>query len=382
MTEQENGARLFGLQRRERLMDELRTHGSVSVHEIAARLQVSELTIRRDINTLAKQGLVTRVHGGATLRSSIEPNLAASIGSRDPAMNRYTIGMVVPSLDYYWPQIVNGARAAATQAQSRIVLRGSSYDVGDNRRQVQVLANTPGVHGLIVAPDTSGDAGLEMLAWLDGLPIPVVLAERRATAAAAAHRLESVATDHAYGASLAVRHLHSAGHRRIGLLAEPFSPTTAHVRRGWQETLVSLGLPLDVVNADAVGFDVAERDGALDDIIRQCHSTGTTALIILSDPQAVAFVQHCVDKGVRVPEDLAIVAYDDEVAHLGDPAITAVRPPKQFVGREAVEMLIARLESGRRRPIHRLELNPELVVRESSIVAQPARSEKPREATA
>lgn len=369
MNDGEGGSKLFGLQRRERLMDELRTHGAVSVHDVAVQLDVSELTIRRDINALAQQGLVTRVHGGATLRSSIEPSLASSLGSRLPTTSRFTIGMVVPSLDYYWPQVINGARAAATQAQSRIVLRGSSYDVRDNRKQVQVLANTPGVHGLIVAPDTAGEAGLEMLEWLDELPIPVVLAERRAPAGAAAYRLESVATDHAYGAGLAVRHLHAAGHERIGLLAEPFSPTTAHVRRGWHDALVSLGLPLDVVNADAVGFDIADRETALDETIAQCRATGTTALIILSDPQAVAFVQHCVDKGVRIPEDLAIVAYDDEVAHLGDPPITAVRPPKQSVGREAVDMLIARLEGGRRRPIHRLELNPELIVRESSVIA-------------
>jgi len=368
--ESDGGSKLFGLQRRERLMDELRTHGAVSVHEIAVQLGVSELTIRRDINALAEQGLVTRVHGGATLRSSIEPSLASALGTRSPTVNRYTIGMVVPSLDYYWPQVINGARAAATQAQSRIVLRGSSYDVRDNRRQVQVLANTPGVHGLIVAPDTAGEAGKDMLEWLDDLPIPVVLAERRARVGVSAHHLESVATDHAYGAGLAVRHLHAAGHRRIGLLTEPPSPTRPPVRRGWHDALVSLGLPLDVVNADAVGFDVTDRENALDEIIAHCRETGTTALIILSDPQAVALVQHCVDRGIRVPDDLAIVAYDDEVAHLGDPPITAVRPPKQSVGREAVDMLIARLEAGRRRPIHRLELNPELIVRESSVSAR------------
>lgn len=362
----ENGsAPVFALQRRERLMDELRAHGSVAVREIALVLNVSELTIRRDINTLAQQGLVTRVHGGATLRSSIEPNLASTVVGA--GVTRYTLGMVVPSLDYYWPQIINGARAAATQAQSRLLLRGSTYDVRDNRKQVQALVNTPGVHGIIAAPDTAGEAGRDLLRWLDGLSVPVVLAERRAPESVPVQRLESVATDHAYGARLAVRHLHGAGHERIGLLAEPHSPTTAQVRRGWQEAIETLGLPADVVNTDAVSFNSKDREKVMDEIIAQCTATGTTALVILSDPQAVAFEQHCLDRGIRVPDDLAIVAYDDEVAHLGDPAVTAVRPPKQYVGREAVELLVARLESGRRRPIHRIELNPELIVRESSI---------------
>ena len=80
------GDQLFALQRRERIMDEIREHGSVSVGDIAARLSVSELTIRRDINSLAQQGLVTRVHGGATLRSSIEPGLAPGLAGHDPSI--------------------------------------------------------------------------------------------------------------------------------------------------------------------------------------------------------------------------------------------------------------------------------------------------------
>src|SRR5207249_4454687 len=118
--------------------DELRSTGSVYVRDIAAMLGVSELTIRRDINALAQQGLVTRVHGGATLRSSFDRTPAPTI-AREAANSRYTVGMVVPSLDYYWPQAVNGARAAASRARSRVVVRGSAYDAHDNRKQIQAL---------------------------------------------------------------------------------------------------------------------------------------------------------------------------------------------------------------------------------------------------
>ncbi|MCX7520896.1 substrate-binding domain-containing protein [Microbacterium sp. STN6] len=369
MSERHDGPPLFALQRRERVMDELRMHGSVSVRDLADLLAVSELTIRRDINTLAGQGLVTRVHGGATLRSTIERSLGQSL-ERVGATSRYTIGMVVPSLDYYYPQVINGARATAAQAQCQLILRGSSYDVRDNRKQIQALLNTPGIHGLVLAPNVAGDAGAELLRWLDAQPVPVVLIERRAPEAVAARRLESVATDHAYGAGLAVRHLHAAGHERIGLLSEAESPTSIPVRRGWREAVASLGLPTDVVYDESIGFTVTDRETGLDQVIDRCEATGTTALIIHSDPEAVAFVQHCVDRGVRVPQDIAVVAYDDEVAHFAQPALTAVRPPKQAVGREAVELLIARLEGGRKRPVHHVQLNPELVVRESSVLPE------------
>lgn len=361
------GDQLFALQRRERIMDEIREHGSVTVSDIAGRLGVSELTIRRDINTLAQQGLVTRVHGGATLRSSIEPGLAPGLAGHDPSVTKYTIGMVVPSLEYYWPPIVNGARAQALQLRARLMLRASTYDARDIRRQVEALVNTPGMHGLIAAPDTSGDDGLETLRWLDSLPIPVVLAERRIRSSAGVHRLESVVTDHAAGTAEAVRHLHAAGHERIGLLIQSEYPTGRYVRRGWQATVKSLGLPDDGVQQDGIRFDAPGREREMDDVLDRCAATGTTAVIVLPDPQALALEQHCLDRGVRVPDDLALVAYDDDVARFGDPAITAVRPPKQSVGREAVNLLIARLEAGSTRPAHRVKLSPELHVRDSSL---------------
>ncbi|ERK69505.1 substrate-binding domain-containing protein [Leifsonia aquatica] len=355
---------LYSVQRRERIMDQLRERGAVSVSVLASELGVSELTVRRDINTLAQQGLVTRVHGGATLRSSLDTGTRSSAA---PMATKYTIGMVVPSLEYYWPPIVHGARAQAAQLRASLLLRASTYDSRDNRRQVEALLKVPGLHGLIVAPDTLGDDAIETLRWLDSLPVPVVLAERRVRTAAAARRLDSVVSDHTAGASLAVHHLHEVGHTRIGLFIESESPTGRYVRRGWQSALASLDLPTDVAMLQGIRFDSPGREEAMDEALDLCRRTGTTAVIVLPDPHAIALEQHALDRGVRVPHDLAIVAYDDDVARFGDPAITAVRPPKEFVGREAVNLLIARLEGGSGRPAYRVKLSPELHVRQSTL---------------
>ncbi|PPK92472.1 DNA-binding LacI/PurR family transcriptional regulator [Kineococcus xinjiangensis] len=354
---------MFSLQRRERLMDELRRNGSVHIRDIAPVLGVSELTVRRDINAMAEQGLLTRVHGGATLSGPLD---AAPAPARTRFPSRYTLGMVVPSLDYYWPHVVSGARAAATLAQARLVLRGSSYDADDDRRQIERLLGSTEVHGLVAAPETGDERGRALLRWLDTLPIPVVLAERRAPRDLPAQNLEWVSTDHPFGAGLAVRHLHAGGHRRIGLLLARHSPTSAHVLTGWQRTVRELGLPADdphVIELDAVG---AHREEVLTRVLEHCRRSGTTALLVHADPEALALAQTCLDQGVRVPEDLAVVAYDDEVAHLSQPALSAVRPPKEHVGRTAVELLLARLQEGDRRPVHRVRVNPALVVRESS----------------
>ena len=365
------GKSLFSLQRRERLMEELRAHGAITVRDIAAKLGVSELTIRRDVNILADEGLLSRVHGGATLPSPLDKSGAAA----RQASHNYSIGMVVPSLDYYWPQVISGARAEADEQNLRILVRGSAYDAADNRRHVQALLDTQNIDGLIMAPDMTGEHGQELLRWLNALPIPVVLAERRAPADTPAHRLEWVATDHAFGAGMAVRHLWQEGHRRIGCLTDSSSPTSPHVVRGWRQALAALNIPLDdSVHEDSAKQENGERSKHFDRVLELCRKTGTTAMLVHSDTQAVAFVQHCVDRGVSVPGDMAIVGYDDEVAYLAEPAISAVRPPKQYVGKVAVQLMAARLAEGRMRPVHRIDLNPELILRESSVGAprQPA----------
>ncbi|MFJ4171860.1 LacI family DNA-binding transcriptional regulator [Paenarthrobacter sp. NPDC089714] len=363
---QESGGKsLFSLQRRERLMEELRAHGAITVRDIAAKLGVSELTIRRDVNILADEGLVSRVHGGATLPSPLDRSTAGRAPSHS-----YSIGMVVPSLDYYWPQVISGARGEAEVQNLRITVRGSAYDAADNRRQVQALLDTQNIDGLIVAPDMGGEHGKELLRWLNALPIPVILAERRAPSEIPAHKLEWVATDHAFGAGMAVRHLWQEGHRMIGCLTDSTSPTSPHVVRGWKQAMNALKIPLDKsIHEDSAKLDNGDRAKHFDRVLELCRESGTTAMLVHSDTQAVAFVQHCVDRGVDVPGSMAIVGYDDEVAYLAEPAISAVRPPKSYVGKVAVQLMAARLAEGRMRPVHRIDLNPELIVRESSVGA-------------
>ena len=358
----------FGLSRRERIMDELRRTGSVRVTDLAREFGVAELTIRRDIGALADRGLLTRVHGGATLRSRLDTSVPHGAAASGPPLFR--VGMVVPSLGYYWPHIIIGARAAATDARVQLVLRGTSYSPDDQRRQITALVESRSLHGLIVATETQGAEGGALLQWLDALPLPVVLAERRAPSALALTRLEWVTTDHVFGGSLAADHLGGLGHRRLGLVASPGSPTSWQLRRGWRRALEELGLTSTVdLDLTLDAMDAGERDRAVDDLLRQCRETGTTGLLVHSDPQAVLLQQHARDHGWSVPGDLAVVAYDDEVAESAEPSITALRPPKQQVGRLAVETITARLVEGARRPVQRVYLLPELRARDSTAPA-------------
>jgi DNA-binding LacI/PurR family transcriptional regulator len=358
-----SAARLFGVQRHEWLLGELRRCGSVRVSDLARELGVSELTIRRDIAALAERNLVTRVHGGATL-----PRPAGPVGPPRRTATRWSIGIVVPSLDFYWPPIVAGARAAAAALGVTVQLRGSTYDPDEDRRQIGRLVEANQVQGLLLAPSLEGEGAAEMIDWIGRLPVPTILVERQPPRWTSTPRqIEWVRSDHALGLEIAVHHLHQQGHRRIGLVLSKGSPTSAHLLSGWRTACADLDIADAMVVRESVALGARGHRRLIHDILAQCRRSKVTALVVHSDPDALSIVQFCAEQGVRIPDDLALVSYDDEVAHLAEPALSAVRPPKHHVGRLAVELMVSRLLDGERRPSQRVLVAPELVVRASSL---------------
>jgi DNA-binding LacI/PurR family transcriptional regulator len=380
--------------RRARLLEALQRDGVLRISDLTEALGAAAVTIRRDIAQLAAEGLVRRVHGGVALPSaeglvrgvavpsadglvrgsalpsadgpvSGGPTLTSAERDEEPA-GRFALGMLVPSLDYYWPNVAQGAEEAARELDMRVVLRGSSYRSEDDRPQLSRLVDQQGVDALIIAPRMDAPTTGRTIEWLTGTGLPVVLLERTATAGPHHAVLESVVTDHALGAAMAVRHLVSLGHRRIGVvLAEP-SPTRPHVRRGWLEAAAECGLDVGAT-VDALVPDARspESTAALDEALDQCLRTGTTALLVHADAEAVALVQRCEERHLSIPGDLSLIAYDDEVAGLVSPALTAVRPPRRSIGRAAVRLVADRLADPER-PTHRVVISPSLRVRDST----------------
>lgn len=342
--------------RRTQILDELRTRGMLRITQLADLLGVAPITVRRDITQLAAEGIVRRVHGGAVLADDHPAAQAA------PASD-VVIGMVVPSLDYYWPEIIQGAQDEARDRGIRLLLRGSSYDSADDAEQVSHLLGS-GATGMVLAPDVSAESTMKLLTGLRDDDVPAVLVEREVALADTHEPVESVTTDHVAGAAAAVRHLAALGHERIALVSSSGSPHADDIRRGWLDALAAEGLAGDVVEIKlhkTVGFNF---EPAPADVVAQCRDNGATAVLVHADREAIAIVQACQQQGLRVPEDLSVVAYDDEVAALSSPALTAVRPPRHSIGRAAVSLLAERI-SEPRRPTHRVVISPRLSLRDS-----------------
>jgi DNA-binding LacI/PurR family transcriptional regulator len=178
-----------------------------------------------------------------------------------------------------------------------------------------------------------------------------------------------VTTDHGLGAVLAARHLAELGHHKVGLVLSRDSPTGRKIFAGWDRACREFDLdPSEHFEEFFVDRHHPDFSSSVETAIDTALSVGITGLLIHSDPEAMAFIDIALNRGLSIPEDLSIVAYDDEVARLFTPALTAVAPPRAAVGAAAVGLVARRLEDPKR-PVHRVVLSPQLNVRQSTAQA-------------
>ncbi|WP_431074804.1 substrate-binding domain-containing protein [Microbacterium phyllosphaerae] len=355
--------------RHDAILRELEMRGSLSSTALAARLGVTTMTLWRDLVTLEERGLLVKVHGGA-----ISPAVAQQ-QSRDAEQGAIrprpvaTIGMIVPTTQYYFPEVIRGASQAAHESNCRLVVGASNYSEQEELRQAERLIAS-GVDALMITPQATMAQDSPLQRMLSGAALPVVMVERSVDDPLAG-RLEWVRTDHAHGAEVAVRHLAEQGHLGIALAARP-AATVAGLDAGYRRAMGTL----DPAEARALRRDlshpqlgddanIVELSAFLDD----CLAEGITAAILLGDADAMAFLDLVLERGLRVPQDFAVVAYDDEVAGFAAVPLTAVAPPKHELGHAALRLCVDRLkqQSGASHTSVRMALLPALVVRESTV---------------
>lgn len=349
-------------ERHDRLLGLVRDRGSARVSDLASQLGVSPVTVRRDVEDLAGRGLLDRVHGSVSWPQAATPGTGPATGSG------LVLGMLAPSATYYFAEVIRGAHEAAARAGARLILRISDYRPQEDQARTEGLLSA-GAEGLLVAPGWQHPGDPSAFGdWISSLPVPTVLLERRPASGSPLDGLDRVCSDHAHGVLLAVRHLVGLGHGAPLLMARADSPTALAVRSGYLEALTVLGLraPQDVI--DSVPAELAPEafEEAVQALREAVHCGVATAALIHNDVDAIQVVQRLAELGVRVPEDLALIAYDDEVAALADTPLTAVAPPKREVGRHATELLVERLgQRGTETPRRHLTLLPQLRVRDS-----------------
>uniref|UniRef100_A0AAU2K397 Substrate-binding domain-containing protein n=1 Tax=Streptomyces sp. NBC_00049 TaxID=2903617 RepID=A0AAU2K397_9ACTN len=357
-------------QRQARVRELVQARGSVRVAELARELGISPVTLRRDIEAMAARGEIQRMHGVISRVEAGRTPAAASAAARGSAGgggDGLVIGMVVPTTEYYYADVVRGAREAVEARGARLTVGLTRYLPGEDRTQADRLLST-GAHGLLLTPNwEAGAPGPGEGAWAAELPVPTVLVERWAPPGHPAAALDRVASDHAHGAASAVQHLVELGHHKVAL-ASRATPTAARLRAGYEAAVVALGLEPAPPWPSAGSGRLSEADvfaRTLDYLCDAVTTGGVTAALIHSDTDAIMLIPRLQARGVRVPEDLAVITYDDEVAGMADVPLSAVAPAKHEVGARAAGLLLDRLSGtgADENPRQHLELLPRLTIR-------------------
>ena len=335
-----------------------------SERDLAARHELSLNTVRQALQVLQDAGLVERRHGAGTF-------VREAGARRGPAL----VGVIVPTVDSFFGEIVHGIEDGLRAAGHRMLLQCTGYD-RQRERAALLEAHAAAVDGLLMAPSLHGADPAVYLEELRAArrTVPTVYVERRVPDDDA----EYVSSDPVAGAALAVRHLAGLGRRRIAFVGPTRSAPAEAIYEGYRRGLREVGREEDaaIVRRTRDWGRVPDNDDAAVRALMG-QADPPDGILCLGDRDAFRVYYALRTYGLRVPEDVSLVAYDDVVASLLEVPLTAVSPPKYEVGRQAASLLTRRLAEGADAPIQQVVLKPRLVVR-ATCGARGAEAEQPR----
>jgi LacI family transcriptional regulator len=272
------------------------------------------------------------------------------------------LGLVVLDVaNPFFTDVARGVDQATRTAGMAVIFCNSDGDPAREAAYLDLLEEQR-VQGVLITPvdDTS-----HRLLQLRERGVLVILLDRRATR----DDLCSVSVNDTLGGELAVRHLVETGHRRIGFVGGPRRLEQVRDRhRGALAALRDLGVPeqqlryLDTPSTTVhAGRDAASR------LLGTPASVRPTALFCANDLLALGVLQGLTRQRVRVPDDIALVGYDDiDFAAAAAVPLTSVRQPRQQLGQAAAELLIDEANHPESHRHRQIVFEPELVVREST----------------
>lgn len=337
-----------GQQRRRMQMADLARLAGVAPSTVSRALAGSELVsaaTRERVQTLARQFNYTVNRTATNLRSGISRTIGVVVpyeqASRQSFADPFLHGMIGSLADAL---TVRGyemllARIDAEQLDSAAGL------VDGGRTAGVILIGQWRQHDQLNA---MADGGLPLVVWGAQLP---------------GQRYCTVGGDNLKGGRLVAEHLLAEGHRRIGFLGDTDLPEVAERYRGFVDTLKAHGVAQPERRHASVPF-LADAGRHAMDALLDAEPT-LDAVFASSDLLAMAAIGALRERGLRVPEDVAVVGYDDvELAAHFSPPLTTVRQSLHGGGVALVEALLQTLEQGQAAPS--VQLETDLIVRQSS----------------
>ncbi|MCU1657374.1 MAG: transcriptional regulator, LacI family [Pseudonocardiales bacterium] len=333
-----------------------------SIEDVARLAGVSIATVSRALRGLPDVAATTRdrVFAAATELDYVASPFAARLASGRTA----TVGVVVPFVNrWFFAEVIDTVETALRKAGFDLLL----YNLGDGHgraRFFEVMPMRKRVDAVLVASLVLSDDEFAALSSLDA-PVALLGLERRGFLAA---RIDDV-----HSARVAVEHLLSLGHRRIGLIGgdtdDPmrFTPPL-HRRDGYRDALRAAGIEPEPA-LEVLGYFTVEGGGeAAERLLATPHRP--TAIFAESDEMAYGALRTIRRAGLRVPDDVAVIGFDDQInAELMD--LSTMRQPVAEQALDATTRLLAAIGAPEIAEPTTVVLPTELIVRGST---DPSRS--------
>jgi LacI family transcriptional regulator len=337
----------------------LDTNGPPSLKSLAASLGLSAATVSRVLSGQAERYRISAATRDRILAKARTSGLVVNHLARSLRLQRtLSIGLVIPDISNPFFALLAREIARSARRHGYSVLVADSEEDASVEAQALALMLSRRVDGLILAPVGTPGAGATLKALgrrpcvlvdrlLPGLPIP------------------AITSDHRRGAELAVTHLVERGHRRIACVQG--SPGTfANDERvaGWRAALQRAGLPCGPELVCGAGYSItAGLDAALALLRRDARPS---AVLALGNLLALGVLQAVRQMGLAVPDDLSLVAFDDQPwASVVSPPLTIIEQPIEELGRQGLDLLLEQIATRGELPPTRRTLPVRLIERQS-----------------
>lgn len=330
------------------------TMDTVGIKEVAQRAGVSPGTVSNVLNRPERVAPATRTR--------VEEAIAELGFVRNGSASTLRAGqsrafglVVLDAGNPFFMEVARGVEDVVSARDHAVILCNSGESLAKEERNLRVLAEQR-VRGVLITPVDEARAGLERLR---ARGVAVVLLDRPSPAADQC----SVAVDDVAGGHLAVTHLLTEGAGRIAYVTGPLAiQQCADRRKGARRALRGTGISLQDVYAPEMnprGGQVAGEKLLADGL--------PDAIFCANDLLALGVLRTLLRAGVRVPDDVLLIGYDD-IEFLGAAAValSSVRQPMYQLGKIATELLLDECDSPADHAHQQIMFQPELVVRESS----------------
>lgn len=329
---------------------------SARIEDVARQAGVSTATVSR---VLSGKPYVSDAVRQRVLDAIGELNYHPSRVARSLRVQRSSIiGLIISDIQNpFFTAIVRAVEDVAQQRGYSVILCNSDEDVEKELTYIQLMLAEQ-VSGMIVSPTASNN---EVYRRLVERRVPVVAIDRRADDVP----MDMVVGDNVSAAHQLVSHLIENGYRRIGaVLGIPEASTGAERYQGYQEALLEHGLPLA---PELVRSGMPRSQNGYELTLELLGQTlRPDAIFTGNNLLTIGALRAIHELGLRIPDDIAVAGFDElDWMFLVKPALTVVMQPTYEMGRQAAELLLARIDDPERPP-QQVVLQPTIKVRESS----------------